>query len=306
MTTRKRSSLELVLSDEVQSLLDDFASLLDIRVTFYSLDGEPVRRGKAMCNSAFCSLVQQIGGLPQCLGMDAAMRAEAEDRNDGVISYRCHAGIQDGLAAVRMRGRTIGYLMIGQFRLTDEVPEELAKFPPEHRAALEKAFYELPLYTPEKLSGILGLFRTLIDYITVREFAMLRSDHLRSEIDRYIERHICDELRLPDMARSIGRSVSTISQFLRRKYATNFKDLVIAARLEHAERFWREHPDASVADAAAAAGFSDQFYFSRVFRKHRGTPPARFRAALRREIQNGRDFGTVKASPALLPKKKNS
>ena len=32
--------MELFLSDEVQTLLDDFASLLDIRVTFYSLAGE--------------------------------------------------------------------------------------------------------------------------------------------------------------------------------------------------------------------------------------------------------------------------
>ena len=278
----KRGSLELVLSDEVQSLLDDFASLLDIRVTFFSLDGEPVRRGKAMCNSAFCTLVQQDDeGLSRCLRMDAEMRAEAE-RSDGVISYRCHAGIQEGLAAVRMRGRTIGYLMIGQFRVSEEPPAGVMKFPPERRAELEKAFFALPLYSPEKLAGILGLFRTLIDYITVREYAMLRSDHFRSEIDRYIESRLDSELRLPDMARALGRSVSTISQFLRRNYGTNFKELVISARLARAEHFWREHPDASVAEAAAAAGFSDQFYFSRVFRKRRGVSPAHFRAALRR------------------------
>ena len=298
--TGKRGSLELVLSDEVQSLLDDFASLLDIRVTFFSLDGEPVRRGKAMCNSAFCTLVQQDDeGLARCLRMDAEMRAEAE-RSDGVISYRCHAGIQEGLAAVRMRGRTIGYLMIGQFRVSEEPPAELVKFPPERRAELEKAFFALPLYSPEKLAGILGLFRTLIDYITVREYAMLRSDHFRSEIDRYIESRLDGELRLPDMARSLGRSVSTISQFLRRNYGTNFKELVISARLARAERFWREHPDASVAEAAAAAGFADQFYFSRVFRKRRGVSPAHFRAVLRRTACDAKN--PEKESPAPLPR----
>ena len=66
---------------------------------------------------------------------------------------------------------------------------------------------------------------------------------------------------------------------------------------------------AADADAAAAAGFSDQFYFSRVFRKHRGVPPARFRAALRREIQNAHDPGTDQASAEFRqgrPEKKNS
>ena len=39
-------AFELFLSDEVQSLLDDFAALLDVRVTFFSLSGEFLRRGK--------------------------------------------------------------------------------------------------------------------------------------------------------------------------------------------------------------------------------------------------------------------
>ena len=34
-----KSSLETILSDKIQSLLDDFAALLDVRVTFFSVDG---------------------------------------------------------------------------------------------------------------------------------------------------------------------------------------------------------------------------------------------------------------------------
>ena len=50
---------------------------------------------------------------------------------------------------------------------------------------------------------------------------------------------------------------------------------------ERAEAFWKAHPDATVADTAAAAGFADQFYFSRVFRKRRGIPPGKFRDQLK-------------------------
>ena len=46
---------ELFLSDEVQSLLDNFASLLDIRVTFYSADGRMLRRGRQMSNTDYCA-----------------------------------------------------------------------------------------------------------------------------------------------------------------------------------------------------------------------------------------------------------
>ena len=48
-TKNKSSALELILSDEVQSLLDDFAALIDARVTFFGPDGTRLRRGKEMC-----------------------------------------------------------------------------------------------------------------------------------------------------------------------------------------------------------------------------------------------------------------
>ena len=125
------------------------------------------------------------------------------------------------------------------------------------------------------------MFKTLIDYIAVRELAILRGDVLRSEIDRYMDRHLSENIMLPEMARRLGRSVSTISQFLRRNYHTGFKELLNEKRLARAESFWKAHPEATVAEAAAAAGFSDQFYFSRVFRKRRGIPPGKFRDQLK-------------------------
>ena len=36
---KNKSALELILSDEVQSLLDNFAALIDARVTFFGPDG---------------------------------------------------------------------------------------------------------------------------------------------------------------------------------------------------------------------------------------------------------------------------
>ena len=276
------------MSDEVQTILDHFADLLDIRITFYSLGGERVRRGKAMCNSRYCEMVQcDPVRFSRCLAMDAAMREAAEGSED-VIAYRCHAGLQEVIAPVKVRGRTIGIMMIGQFRIDDQIPDEIQDFPAELQSSMKKSFFELPCYTTEKFDGVIGLFKTLIDYIAVREFASLRSDHLRGEIDNYILRHLHEDIRLPDMARKLGRSTSTISQFLRRNYDTNFSDLVIEARLSRAESFWKDHPDAMVADAALAAGFKDQFYFSRVFSKRRGISPARFRRQLQKDTSGRR------------------
>ena len=274
-------ALELFLSDEVQRLLDDFASLLDVRVTFFSLSGEFLRRGKAMRNCEYCRIVQEkLGRRGQCVSMDCDKQREAVDKGR-IIDYRCHAGLHECLAPVMVRGVVAGFVMFGQFRVEGENPPEWTDIPKTEREALKRAYWELPSFTPEKLQGILGVLKTLIDYIAVRELAVLQGDRLRAEIDRYIEKHAAEDIRLPDMARKIGRSVSTISQFLRRNYQTSFKGLLLDARLRIAEKVWHSDPNATVAEVAFAAGFRDQFYFSRVFRRRRGMPPGRFRSQMR-------------------------
>ena len=274
--------MELFLSDEVQTLLDDFASLLDVRVTFYSLSGERVRRGKEMRNCTYCQTIHdRCGSYERCVSMDREKQGEAI-RLGEIIDYRCHAGLHECLAPVKLRGRTAGFVMFGQFRIEGETEPEWSAFPEDVREELRAAYFELPCFTGEKLHAVLGVLKTLIDYIAVRELAVLQGDRLRSDIDAYIEKHVVDDIRLPDMAKKLGRSVSTISQFLRNNYQTSFKGLLLDARLNIAEKIWRGNPDATVAEVAFAAGFCDQFYFSRVFRRRRGMPPGEFRNQMRR------------------------
>jgi AraC-like DNA-binding protein len=274
--------MELFLSDEVQGLLDDFASLLDIRVTFYSLAGEPLRRGKEMRNCTYCSLVQEkLDGYSRCVSMDCNKQQEAVKKLE-IINYRCHAGVHECLAPVQVRGRVAGFVMFGQFRIEGESEPDWRDIPADLRSEFQKAYYELPSFTEEKLEAVQGVLKTLIDYIAVRELAVLQGDRLRNEIDIYIEKHAAEDIRLPDMAKRLGRSVSTISQFLRNNYQTSFKGLLLDARLRMAEKMWRDDPGATVAEVAFASGFCDQFYFSRVFSRRKGMPPGKFRSQMRR------------------------
>ena len=275
---KNKSALELILSDEVQTLLDDFAALIDARVTFFGPDGTRMRRGKEMCNSDFCRHIQSCpGGLAKCQKMDNDKQLEAVRKQD-VILYRCHGGAHEIVAPVFLHGKCAGFLMIGQFRVDDTLPTG--------KGELEEYYLQLPKFSNEKLAAITGLFKTLIDYISIRELAVLQSDQLRLDIDRYIAQYGHEDIKLPDMAKKLGRSVSSISQFLRRNYGTGFKELLIAHRLHLAESFWKSHPESTVAEAAFAAGFQDQFYFSRLFRRRRGMTPGEYRELLRRETRS--------------------
>ena len=276
----KHNILELFLNDDVQKLLDNFAGMLDLRVTFYSRFGLPIRRGKSMPNTAFCSFIQNdLGLLEHCQNIDKEMRDKASESGNPII-YTCHAGLCEIVAPVVIGGRQAGYLMVGQFRSTDEVPACALLYcrNEEERAVLRKSFELLPKFSEERLEAILGTLQMLIDYIAARELAVFRPDPLKSLIDQYIDEHYQEEVYLADVAKLLNRSISSVAQFLRNKYHTCFKDLLIERRLCAAEDYWKQHPTASIRECAAAAGFSDQFYFSRIFRKKRALSPREFRA----------------------------
>ena len=72
--------LELFLNDDVQQLLDHFAGMLDLRVTFFSRFGLPIRRGKEMPNTAYCKFIQNnLGHLEECQYIDKTMREKVTE-----------------------------------------------------------------------------------------------------------------------------------------------------------------------------------------------------------------------------------
>ncbi len=76
---------------------------------------------------------------------------------------------------------------------------------------------------------------------------------------------------LPDLARQHNLSCSALRQALRRRTGLSPQRLLRGARLALAAQ--RLGEGARVAEAAEAAGFSDPFHFSRLFRRAYGVPP---------------------------------
>ena len=276
----KHSILELFLNDDVQKLLDNFAGLLDLRVTFFSSFGLPIRRGKEMPNTAYCKYIQNnLGKLVLCQDIDKTMR-EKVTANLQPLCYTCHAGLREIIAPVVIGGRLAGFLMVGQFRSCDTLPVCATHYcrTQLEKAELEQKFFQLPKISEERLESVIGTLQMLIDYIAARELAVFRPDPLKSAIDKYIDAHYREDVYLADVAAMLHKSISSVAQFLRNKYHTCFKELLIERRLSAAEEYWKANPAASIRECAEAAGFKDQFYFSRIFRKKRALIPREFRA----------------------------
>ena len=272
-------SLDLILHDEVQKLLDNFASVMHIHVMFYGPHGQVLRQGRSEGNCRFCQLMQnRFFSLERCLHLDREKQALSR-KTGRCQSYLCHAHLWEAIMPVVSDGKLLGYVMFGQFRSTESLPGDLAEKTRSRSelAELKKAFRELPYLSAEGMENLTGLMELLVDYIVRRELITMGGDRLYHSIVRCIEENLAAPLKISTVARQVGRSVSTISHFLQKHSGTSFKKLLIEKRLSRAEKLLKEHTELSIGEVAEQVGIQDRYYFSRLYRKYRKMTPGEFR-----------------------------
>ncbi|MFW5857253.1 MAG: AraC family transcriptional regulator [Planctomycetota bacterium] len=93
---------------------------------------------------------------------------------------------------------------------------------------------------------------------------------------QYIETHFLEPLTLEEIAAHAHRSARHLCEGFRRHYGAPPIAYAIRLRLDHAGERLRE-TDEPVGEVARHCGFRDIYYFSRLFRKHKGCPPTDWR-----------------------------
>ena len=92
----------------------------------------------------------------------------------------------------------------------------------------------------------------------------------------YIERHFGDALSVSALAARVGYSETYFSKKFKKTFGCTPSDYIAELRLRYA-KLWLEEGTASVAEIAAALGFTDAGYFSNFFKAKTGLSPICYR-----------------------------
>ena len=273
------NTLNIILHDEIQKIFDNFAESFGITIIFYSLDGRILKRRHGRTNSKFCELIQdRIFDKNKCFTMDEKKCRECASEKK-IISYICHAGIEEAVAPIFIDRQLVGYAMIGQFRSTKKLPSEVLKAAKDKdcKSKLLAYFYELPYYDKARIKSMLGLFRILVDYIITKEIVSVRGERIINKSLAYIEQNIHRHISLDEVAQNAGRSRSSISHSFKKILDKSFSEVLIEAKLNKAEEYFSISPNLSVEEVAFKLGYKDPLYFSRLYKKYRGFPPSHYK-----------------------------
>lgn len=94
---------------------------------------------------------------------------------------------------------------------------------------------------------------------------------------RYLYDHYAMNITLKSIAESLNYNIQYLSKRFKQRTGTSPIDFLIKIRIEQAQQLLM-HTDATVQEVAESVGYSDLFYFIRIFKKHTGMVPGKFRA----------------------------
>jgi AraC-like DNA-binding protein len=271
---------EAIAAGELRDLLGDFCSGFNVSLTLLSASGGKILSIPGSAASTFCANIRDVlKARAACTAQADRMRHVASDRRDSVI-YTCHAGCRCCVHPFVVSGRTVAMATISGFRYSKKPSEPVIRDWAQKVGSVERLqedFARLPLFSADLEKRMVRLFKVISDYTVSHRLIGLPQSPLFEKIVEYVRSHVGrGSIAIDEVAEHVRKSASTVSHVVKREAGISFKRLVIEQKLQAAESLLREDSERSIGEVADSLGFTDQFYFSRLYKKYRGFPPKEF------------------------------
>jgi AraC-like DNA-binding protein len=100
---------------------------------------------------------------------------------------------------------------------------------------------------------------------------------------KYIDEHLTEQISLGKAASLSDMSVSCFQRSFKRAVGLSFNKYVNTLRISKARKLLRDHRR-SISNIASACGFTNQYHFSRTFKKLMNSSPRSFRKSITMEL----------------------
>lgn len=257
---------QAIAGEGLAELLALLHRVLDVRITFFDLDGVEDDRVDVKPISDYCRLRRADPDFAQRCAACDRQHLEAAKRQRRELVYRCHDGLVEGVIPVYDRaGGYLGAIMFGQLRPAGAPSPAL-----RGEAARLRAL--LPASAAERLQDLAALLRRLTDHIVAHELVRRNARPWHEAAAAHIEANLASPPGVADLARVVGRSPSFITHRFAAVFGQPLTRYVNDRRLAAARA--RLRAGAGVAAVAAGLGYCDPFHFSKAYKARFGIPPS--------------------------------
>ena len=261
-------------------------------------DGKIIESAGFSCGN--CNVCAGVGiSREDCIRLHA-FTAKASEKEDGKYIYECPLGLSCITSSVISSEKgtrlTLGpFLMEDKEDFLDYDLTEVMNLDPKKVEGIRGRIGPVPSVEPHKVNAFSQLLvysaaflsssiQSKEDYLSSLNSGAVSAWESANRIDpsgtvervkSFIEQNFSREISLLDIAKDAGMSTSYLCRLFKRELGTTINAYLIYVRIEHSKDLLRT--DASIADIAKFCGFSDQSYFTKVFRQTEGVTPLKYR-----------------------------
>lgn len=122
------------------------------------------------------------------------------------------------------------------------------------------------------------LYHELLDIYSVitkqnSEVGILNSNPLAYEIKQYLDQHFAENLTNEHLSKKFGFVPSYLGRIFKKEYGRTIGNYILSRRIDESKKLLAKE-GAMVKDVALRVGYSDPYYFSKVFKKNVGCWPS--------------------------------
>lgn len=260
--------------------------------------------GNAVASSGYsccvCDICSKSGiSRDDCTRLHA-FTAKASEKEDGKYMYECPLGLSCVTSSVISSEKgtrlTIGpFLMEDKEDFLDYDLTEVMHMPEDVVEDIRARIAPVPVLEPQKVNAFSQLLvysaaflsssmQSKEDYLSSLDRGAVSAWESANRIDpsktvekvkSFVEQNYSNEISLLDIAKDAGMTTSYLCRLFKRELGTTINAYLTTVRIEHSKDFLRT--DMPISDIAKQCGFSDQSYFTKVFRQTEGQTPLKYR-----------------------------
>lgn len=142
---------------------------------------------------------------------------------------------------------------------------------------VDELLYNSLNYT-ELEENFLYYFSTIKNESTIASY-----EDLSQSLMHYIDIHFAEDLTNSQLSSIFGFSPAYLSKLFRMETGLSPSDYLSKVRMDYAKLLLEQRPDMLIKNIAAAVGYQDPLYFSRVFKKATGMTTTEYRSQLTKQ-----------------------
>ena len=266
--------------EKLKEILISFNNLTNIRFVIFDENFNRILAyPEESCD--FCRAIKSTDAKALCRADDKAA-CEICKKTNTIYRYKCHAGLIEVVAPIKMNDIVIGYIMFGQ--ICDKgydrgkTLEYAKQFIPDENI-LDAAVKKIVSKNRRQIDAAAEIMNICACYLHASDIIRSDNENIIVPLTNYIAANITGNISVDELCSLFSLSRCKLYEISHKYYGMSIAKYIRKKKIEIAIEAFREK-DCTVSGAANAAGFFDYNYFSKVFKAETGKTPSEFKREL--------------------------